>query len=172
MHRFESWTIKKAEGRRIDAFELWCWRRLLRVPWTAKISNQSILKEINPEYSLEGLMLKLKLQYFGHLMRRADSFEKTLMLRKTEGRRRRGWQRVRWLDGITNSMIMSLSKLWELVMESEAWHAAVHGVSKSWTQLSNWTVWLFKIILKEENKYENGQRKCYTHDFEFTAKSI
>ena len=138
MYGCESWTIKKAECWRIDAFELWCWRRVLRVPWTARRSNQSILKEISPEYSLEGLMLKLKLNYFGHLMQRANSLEKTLMLGKIEGRRKRGWQRMKCLDGIRDPKDMNVNKRWEIVKDREAWSAAVHGLAKSWTQLSDW----------------------------------
>ena len=153
MYGCESWTVKKAGGRKMDAFELWCWKRLLRVPWTARRSTQSILKEISPGCSLEGLMLKLKFQYFGHLMWRVDSLEKTLMLGGTGGRRRRGWQRRRWLDGIIDSMGLSVSKLWEFVMDREAWRAVIHGVSKSWTWLSDWTEqnWMVKSFLQMYN---------------------
>jgi len=174
MYGCESWTIKKAEGQRIDAFELLCWRRILRVPWTARRSNQSILKEISPGCSLEGLMLKVKLQYFGHLMRRADSLEKTLMLGNIEGRRRRRWQRMRWLDGITDSMDMGLVRLRQLVIYREAWHAVVHGVIKSRTRLSDWTELNLSHIFSQVNclLYQSNLSTCSVFKILSISKGI
>ena len=167
MYGRESWTIKKAERQRIDAFELWYWRRLLRVPWTARRSNQSILKEISPEYSLEGLMLELKLQYFGHLMGRTNSLKKTLMLGKIGGWRRRGQQRVRWLNGLTVTRDISLSRIWELVMDREAWRAAVHGVTKSQTRLSDWTE--LKLLLPSKKLLKLAKKTFKTFKFEYNC---
>ena len=161
IYRCESWTIKKAECQRIDVSELWCWRSLLKVLWTARTPNQSILKEINPEYSLEELMPKLKLQYFGHLMQRGNSLEKTLMLGKIEGRRRRGWLRIRWLDAIIDTMEMSLSKYWEMVKDREAWYTAVHGVANGWTQLSDWTT-TTAVLYLNGSLYLNLSPQCVT----------
>ena len=179
MYGWERWTIKKAESQRIDGFELWCWRRLLRVRWTARISNQSILKEISPEYSLEGLTLKLKLQYFGHLMGRTDSFEKTLILGEIEGRRRRGWQRMRWRDGITDLMDVSLSELQELVMYGKTWYTAVHGVAKSWTPLTNWTelslIWQMPININQYPQkifQERSHQKLKFESFYMSAEEL